>query len=49
MAIFSKRIELSGTPSIGAGQTYSPGILQTLLTNDRMQWKLRKDKQVRKG
>jgi len=44
--ISSKRIELSGSPSIGAGQTHSPGTMQSSSTNDQMEWKLRKDKKV---
>ena len=35
------RIELSGTPSTGVGQTHSPGTMQSLLTNDQMEWKFR--------
>jgi len=32
MATFSKRIELSGTHSIGVGQTHSPGMMQSSST-----------------
>jgi len=41
--ITSKRIELSGAPSTGVGQTHSPGIIQSSSTNGKMEWKLRKD------
>ena len=47
--ISSKRIELSGGPSTGVGQTHSPGKMQSSSTNDQMEWKLRKDKRVWKG
>ena len=43
--ISSKRIKLSGTPSRGVGQTYSPGTMQSSSTNDQMAKKFRKDKQ----
>ena len=39
----SKRIELSGAPSIGVGQTPSQGKMQNSPINDRIQWKLRRD------
>ena len=42
--ISSKRMELSGAPSGGVGQTHSPGTMQSSSTNDQMEWKLRKDK-----
>jgi len=42
--ISSKRIELSGAPSTGIGQTHTPGTMQSSSTMIR--WKLRKDKQV---
>jgi len=44
--ISSKRIEISGAPSTGVGQTHSPGKMQISSTNDQMEWKLGKDKQV---
>ena len=44
--ISQKRIELSGAPNIGVGQTDSPGTIQNSSTYDQMEWKLRKDKQV---
>ena len=37
---------LSGAPSTGAGETHSTGTMQGLSTNDQMEWKFRKDKQV---
>ena len=42
----SKRIELSGAPSGGIRKTHSPGKMQYSSTNDQMERKLRKDKQV---
>jgi len=38
-----KRIELSGAASTRVGQTHIPDTLQSLSTNDKMEWKLRKD------
>jgi len=35
--------------TIGVGQTHSTGIMQSSPTNYQMEWKLRKDKQDRKG
>ena len=49
MPISSKRIELSGAPSGGVGQTHSPGTIQSSSANDQMAWKLKKDKRVWKG
>ena len=43
--ISSKRIELSGAPSTGVGQTHSG----KFNNNDQMEGKLRKDKRVWKG
>ena len=39
-------IELSGVSITGVGQYHSLGSIQNSATNYRMQWKLRKDKQV---
>jgi len=44
--ISSKRIELSDAPSTGVGQTHSQGTMQSSSTNDWMEWKFMKDKQV---
>jgi len=38
--ISSKRIELSGTPNTGVGQTHSPGIMQSSSTMIRWQGNL---------
>jgi len=44
--ISSKRIELSGAPSTGVGQTHSLGTMRSSSTNYQMEWKRRKDKRV---
>jgi len=44
--ISPRRIELSGAPSTGVGQTHSPSTMQSSSTNDQMEWKLRKGRQV---